>query len=310
MRNYWRLSTVLVGGLVAAYLFLSVWTGSFNPAQWSTPAAAPPVNFNLKVRGFDSQNIFSSLKENENFTCLWVVKRGNGWLVLGAGDVSIQVTQEDEAYVYAFVKGSPDYYVDVEATKANNPRVFETVLYGDLLGDRTNEFAFRLNLENLPESASGNVTFYFYPYFLSYQKPVINSPDDVSGMGIQYIEWKLSLDKEKAFANTKVEFQVNMVDASKISLVKLNIPGVGFLNLGYPTNSSTGLTWNYTAGEDPFRAVYIKNSGNVTQDYSFIVMVQSQLSLYTVKATLTVCIALPNGETETVAGSVTFLPSS
>jgi len=307
-----RSIAVLAGGLITAYLFLSVWAGSFNPAQWFiyAPAATSSVGFNLRVRGFDSQNIYSSLKEGENYTCLWAVKRGSGWLILGKGDTSVEVSGEDEAYVYALIKGSPSYYVDVEATKTNNPKVFESVLYGDLIGDRVNEYAFRLNLTGLTKPASGNTTFYFYPYFLSYQKPRINSPGDVNGTGTKYIEWKLSLDAEKAFAITKVEFQVNTVDASKIKLVRLNVPGVGYLDLGSPSNSSNALTWTYTAGEDPFKVIYVKNGDNTTRNYSFTVMVESQLSLYTVKATLTVYIADPSfSEEETITSSVNFLPS-
>jgi len=302
---------LLVAGIIAAVLVLTfIILDALIPTLIPSSSVSSSTPFDLKARGFDSQNMYSSLKEGENYTCLWTVQRGNGWLILGKGDSSVEVPEEDEGYVYAFVKGSPDYYVDVEATKANNPKVFDTILYGDLIGDRANQYAFRLNLKGLTKPASGNTTFYFYPYFYSYQKPRINSPGDINGTGTEYIEWKLSLDEKKAFAITKVEFQVDTIDASKIKLVQLNVPGVGYLNLGAPINSSTALTWTYSAGEDPFQAVYIKNGDNVSRDYSFTVMIESQLSLYTVHATLTVYIANPSfsGE-ETVADSVTFLPS-
>jgi len=299
---------LLATGIIAAVLVLSTFT-----LDLLTPSLTPPgSSFDLKTRGYDSLNMYSILKEGVNYDCFWVARRGDGWLLLGKGDATVEVAEQDGSYIYAFVRvvNESEYYVDVAETKAKNPRVMETVLHGDLDGDGHSEYAFRLSLKNVPKPVSGNPTVYFYPYFLSYQKPRINNSPDVNGTGTRYVDWQLSLDEKKAFAMLRVEFQINTTNATKVKLARLNVPGVGYLtedNFGTPVNNSKTLMWTYIIGENPLQAVYIKNGGNVTSEYKLTVMVESSLAPQeVVSATITIFVASPSGEEETVADTVLF----
>jgi hypothetical protein len=265
------------------------------------PKTASSISFfDLRVRGYDSLNMYSNPKEGADYHCFWFAKQGDGWRLLGKGDTTIEFSPDE--YVYAFVQ-TPKNFVDIEETKAQNPRV-NGFIYGDLDGDCNIEYAFRLNLKDIAKPVSGNPTLYFYPYLLSYETPSIDSPSSVNGTGNVYIDWQLRLEEKKAFAVSKVVFQVNTANSSKLKLARLNIPGVGYLSavdFGTPINNSYILTWIYPVSE----AIYFKNGGNDTAIYKFTTMVESHLAHgESVNATIIVHVAAPNSEEELVAGTV------
>ena len=290
---------VIIIAIVMFYLVISLIAGSFNPADWFQGGAAPisqegvptgevPVGiFNLKTVAYNTLDISSSLTEGTNYGVYWYANRGGGWILLGSGDDAlIEATEQDGGFAYAVVEvpSGQAYYVDASETKLKNPRVY-AVSYEDPDGDGYKEFVFKFSLYNIPKPASGNPTVYFYPYFMAYEKPSINSPSDISGIGTaittQYIEWYLSFSNEKkAFALAKIELTVNTTDTSKITIQHINIPGVGYLSgdaLGAPYKGTSTLTWTYTIGNNLMQAAYIKYGQNQLNKFEFTTELQTQL---------------------------------
>jgi len=282
-------------------LFLVISGVAFVLSGFIPKTASSISFFDLRVRGYDSLNMYSNPKEGVDYHCYWFAKQGDGWRLLGKGDTTIEFSPDE--YVYAFVQTLNNFYVDVEETKAQNPRV-NGFVYGDLDGDCNIEYAFRISLKDVDKPASGNPTVYFYPYLLSHETPRINSPSNVNGTGNLYIDWQLSLAEKKAFTVWKVEFQIDTANSNRLKLARLNIPGVGYLSavdFEAPINNSYTLTWIYLVSE----AIYFKNGGNDTATYKFTTMVESHLTpCESVNATIIVHVAAPNSEEELVAGTV------
>jgi len=237
-----------LGTLVIVYMLLAFVFGSFNPIDWrlaltgndtnqnqNQPANVALGTFDMHTKGCNSLDIAASLAEATDYYLYWFGKRPGGWIQLGKGDATVELTNADQGYIYAVVEipSGKDYYVDFAKTQLNNPRV-ASVSYEDVDDDGYKEFVFQIDMSNIPKPASGNPSVYFYPYLLAYQKPTINSPSDISGIGTaaatEYVEWYLTFANEKkAYGIIKVEFSVNTTDTTKVQLSRMNIPGIGYL---------------------------------------------------------------------------------
>jgi len=309
--------------LIAVWLLLSVAFGSFNPMEWRAirqePTGEEPITtvvgiFDLKTKGYNSLDITATLTHETNYYCYWYANRPGGWIMLGSGDQSIELTEQDYGFIYAVVEipSGQSYYVDFAETKLKNARVV-SVSYDDPDGDGYKEFVFKFNMANIPKPASGNPTVYFYPYFIAYQKPSINSPADITGIGTasvdKYIEWYVSFANEKkGYGIVKVEFEINTTDTSKIQLDRMNIPGIGYLTgdqFGTPIKGTNSLTWTYEIGNNLFTANYIKYGANQLNKFEFTTQVTCQLAAGDkIAATITIYGMSVTGTMETITDTV------
>lgn len=276
----------LIAGGIILYIVLSLVGGSFNPSNWSflqqQPTGYPPPTgvvgmFDVDAKGYNSLDISSVLTENTNFHCYWYAYRG-GWLMLGKGQATIELTEVDGGYVHAVVIRDTDdqLYVDWAETKAKNPRV-EAVTFEDVDNNGYKDFIFKINMGNIPKPATGNPKLYFYPYFLAYEKPTINTPADLTGVGTakvtKYIEWYVYFaNVKKAFAITKVELTVNTTDTTKLQIKSVAVPGMGSISgdmFGAPLRGTDTLTWSYSFGSNLYNAIYVKYPQNVLNKFYF-----------------------------------------
>jgi hypothetical protein len=109
---------------------------------------------------------------------------------------------------------------------------------------------------NIPKPATGNTSLYFYPYFLAYEKPTINTPADITGIGTskvtKYFEWYVYFaNVKKAFAITKIEISLNTTDTSKVTIKTVAVPRLGTISgdmFGSPVKGTNTLTYIYQIG--------------------------------------------------------------
>ncbi|MEM2512735.1 MAG: hypothetical protein QXU81_00220 [Candidatus Bathyarchaeia archaeon] len=306
---------LVLGAHAAGIIDLS----KFKQAETIKPAEPTDAVgiFDINVIGYNSLDITSPLSLGTNFVCNVFAYRSGGWLMLGGfanGKTSVELTSQDSgcAYIVVEVPSGQSYYVDWATTKAQNPRVV-SVLYEDPDNDGYKEFVFKLDMKNIPKPASGNPAVYFYPYFLQYQRPSINSPPDITGVGtaraVKYIEWYLTFTNEKrAWAISKVEISVNTTDTTKITLSRANIPGVGYLSgdaFGTPVKGTNSLTWTCNIGNNLYSANYIKLGSNQLNKFDFTVQIECQLSAGDrISVTLTIYGFTTTGTLETIADTV------
>ncbi|MGB9777983.1 MAG: hypothetical protein ACPLW8_01140 [Candidatus Bathyarchaeales archaeon] len=312
--------------LLAIYVIASLALGSFNPLEWkltkqpTTPTGATVAGmFDVVTKGYNTLDISSVLAENTAYHCYWYANRG-GWLLLGKGDATIEVIENDNGFIYAVVEvpSGQSYYVDWAETKAKNPRAVE-VTYQDPDNDGYKEFVFKFNMANIPQPASGNPKVYFYPYFLAYQQPSINQPADITGIGTsrvtKYVEWYLSFAQaQKAYAITKVEIELNTTDTTKVTLRSVNVPGIGIISsemFGTPLKGLDRLTWTYSIGSSLFDANYIKYGTNQLNKFQFTTEIECQLqSSDVLTITITIYGLTTTGTLQTITDSVVLKAAS
>jgi hypothetical protein len=175
--------------------------------------------------------------------------------------------------------------VDWSETKAKNPRV-ESVTFEDPDGDGYKQMLFKINMGNIPKPATGNPSLYFYPYLLAYEKPTINTPSDLTGIGgslvTKYIEWYVYFTNvKKGFAITKVEITVNTTDTTKVKLDSVAIPGLGSVTgdmFGTPLRGTSSLTWSYSFGSNLYNCVFIKYGSNTLNKFYFTTQIDCLLA--------------------------------
>ena len=280
--------------VVVLYLALALIGGSWDPRQWSFFAGRQglpsPVGvvgmFDVDAKGYNSLDISTTYVENNAFHCYWYGYRG-GWIMLGKGQTTVELIEQDGGYLYAVVKpiAGQGLYVDWSETKAKNPRV-ESVSFEDVDNDGYRDFIFKLNMANVPKPATGNPKILFYPYFLSYEKPSINQPADITGIGtaktVKYVEWYLYFaNVKKAFAITKIEITINTTDTSKITIKSISIPVIGMVSgdaLGSPLRGVNSITYTYTIGNNLYNALYVKYPLNTLNKFYLTNEIECQLA--------------------------------
>jgi len=244
------------------------------------------------VAAFDSLDIATSRTVGTNVNCYWYAYR-NGWVLLGSGDAAdISIEEQDRNTIYAVVSvpSGQNYYVDYQKIKSMNNRV-QSVEYKDIDGDNVEEYIFKLDISGIPyASGTGKYSLpcfniYLLTYDNSFSWPTAGKPADLSNVGTttttKYLEWYISLSAEKkALALAKVVLVANTSDVSKVTLKKLNIPGIGYLD-GSSFNQdvlSNQIKWTYTISNTLYGADYITLPVNSLNKFEFTTAVELDLA--------------------------------
>ena len=244
------------------------------------------------VAAFDSLDIATSRTVGTNVNCYWYAYR-NGWVLLGSGDgVDISVEETDQNIIYAVVSvpSGQNYYVDYAKTKSMNNRV-QSVEYKDIDGDNVEEYVFKLDISKIPyASGTGKYSLpcfniYLLTYANSFSWPTAGKPDDLTNVGTtkttKYLEWYISLSAEKkALALAKVVLIANTSDVSKVTLKKLNIPGIGYLDGSSFDQDvlSDQIKWTYAISNTLYGADYITLPVNSLNKFEFTTAVEVDLA--------------------------------
>ena len=293
--------------IVAAFLYLLAVALGFIPFGWPLlQQAQGPVPsqgthpgeeyiegvVTANVAAFDSLDIATSRTVGTNVNVYWYAFRGGSWVLLGSGDdADINVEKQDHNIIYAVVSvpSGQNYYVDYQKIQAMNSRV-QAVEYKDIDGDNVEEYVFKLNIADIPyASGTGKYTLptfnvYLLTYDSSFSWPSGGKPSDISGIGTtkvtKYIEWYISLSAEKkALAISKVVLVVNTSDVSKVTLKKLNIPGIGYLDGSSFSQDvlQSQIKWTYEVSKTLYGADYIKLPVNALNKFEFTTTLELDL---------------------------------
>ena len=314
---------ILKGAVVAAvviYIVMAAVFGTVDPRLWKASVIPGPVTpsgavgmFDMKTAGYNTLDMGASLAEATNYNLYWYVNRA-GWMNIGKGATTIELTAQDAGYVWAVVviPSGQSYYVDAASTHAKNARA-QAVDFMDVTNNGYKYFMFKIDMTNIPKPASGNPGIYFYPYLLAYQKPTLNSPDAIGSIGTspvsEYVQWSATFSTlAKSWAIVKVELSVNSTDTTKIQIQHVNVPSVGYLTgdqFGTPLKGTTTLTWDKTIGSNLQDAAYMEYSTNQLNKFDFTTQV---LCTFTsgneISVTLTVYGLTTTGALESITGTV------
>jgi hypothetical protein len=273
---------VLAALIIALVLFFaSGGTALFQAAptapvvqQTTTPAVGylvGPVNVYQKC--YDSFDITTTYTHGTEYNVLWFLNRIGNWVNPGSGDTTLELSSEDNGYIYPVVSipSGQSYYVDYAKIQANNSRV-KQIMYEDVTGDKDPDFIFKAYVGDLPEPATGNPQWTFLVYLKAYEKPTLKTSHtdsdsdgtpDISGIGTstasKYIEiWGEFSNTKRSWAIYKLEFKIATTDETKVVLDWVNVPGLGTVSGTQFTMEKTGseIIYTYTIGKDLSNALY------------------------------------------------------
>lgn len=274
------------------------------------PYAGPLSVYETCYDGFD---IATTYTHGTNYNCYWLFNRGAGWIQVGSGDTTVEITRNDNGYLYALVSipSGQNYYVDYAQILAKNSRV-QSIIYEDVTNDGINDFVFKIYVGDIPIPEASNPQFTFFPYLRAYQAPSLNSPSDQTGIGTAqsdiFIEWYLSFSNtKKSFQLVKVELTFNTTDISKLTLDYVNIPGLGTVDgsqFAYNKLSSS-TEYTYTIGSDLSNGLWINYGTNQLNKFPFDTKLITNFSSGDqIGVTLTLYGLTPTGKLTTITDTV------
>jgi len=245
---------------------------------------------------FDSLDIATSRTIGTNVKVYWYANRGQ-WVLLGSGDAAdINVEERDNNVIYAVVSvpSGQAFYVDYQKILSMNSRA-TSVDYKDIDGDNVKEFVFRLNVADIPlATGTGKYSLpCFNVYLLTYDSShSISSPSNIvagTSKVTKYVEWYTTMSAEKkALAVCKVVLVANTSNIEEITLKKLNIPGIGYLDGSSFEQSvlSSEIRWTYTITSTLYGADYIKLPVNSLNKFEFTTTLEVDLASDNIQVTL------------------------
>jgi len=296
------LAVVIV--VIVAALGISIYTGvldiglntSGTPSTQTvtTTATDTPPSTGLfvgalaaKQVSFDSFDSGTSYTHGTNYNVYWFVNRGGNWMQLGSGDVTLELTDEDNGYIYALpaVIAGQDYYIDHAVTQAKNGRV-RGVTYQDITNDQQEDFVFKIWIGDVPIPTSAtNPQYTFYPYMRAYQLPTANNPANLSSIGTsavsKFLNWEINFtNTKKSFMVTKVVFEYNSTDITKLDLDNVNIPGLGFISGTQFTYAklASSTEYTYTIGSDLSNGLWVNYGTNQNNQFDFTTKITCHFS--------------------------------
>ncbi|MEM2922476.1 MAG: hypothetical protein QXF26_09205 [Candidatus Bathyarchaeia archaeon] len=264
--------------------------------QQPTPTPPPTTTPTTYTRGivttatsaYDSLDIATSRTIGTNVKVYWYAYRG-GWVLLGSGtgaDINVEERDNNIIYAVASVPSGQAFYVDYGKIMQMNSRV-QSVEFKDIDGDNVKEYVFRLNVADIPyASGTGKYSLpSFNVYLFSYDSSAsLSNLANVTGVGTskvtKYLEWYVTLSAEKkALAVSKVVLTVGTGDISRFSLMKLNIPGIGYLDGSNFDQSvlSSEIKWTYTISNQLYGANYVKLPVNSLNKFEFTTTLEVDL---------------------------------
>jgi len=262
-----------------------------EPAGPNTPCSYPTAIITTDIAAWDALDISTSRTVGSDINCLWF-KYSSGWIKLASGDAQdLSLVKADNNVVYLAVEypGSPSYYVDYEKILDMNPHL-SWYGYEDITGDSKEECIFKVDISGATyASATGKwnmpaVNVYVLTYDASFAFGT--APADQTAIGettvTKYIKWYTEVAAEKkALALYKVVLSVNSSDISKMTLKKLNIPGIGYLDGSSFTQDvlTSSTKWTYTISNNIlYGAVYLKRPVNDPNEFKFTAAIEFNLA--------------------------------
>jgi len=270
------------------------WITVQQPSPGPSPGPSTPQHITgivtTDVAAFDSLDIATSRTVGTNVNVYWYALRGGSWILLGSGDAAdINVEEQDNDIIYAVVSvpSGQAFYVDYQKILSMNSRA-QTVDYKDIDGDNVEEYVFRLDIAKIPyASGTGKYSLpCFNVYLLTYDSShSLTSPGNITSIGTskvtKYAEWYTTMSAEKkALAISKVVITAGTSDTSKLKLLKVNVPGVGYLDgssFEQDVLTST-IKWTYSISNQLYGADYIKLPVNTQNKFEFTVSLECDLA--------------------------------
>jgi len=290
---------LIVGGLNYFGVIVLPWRiEDSDPGPGPGPTRDTPSTYDTAivtsaVAAWDSLDISTARTVGTNINILWFRYSG-GWIKLASGnaaDLTMGKNDKNVIYLAAQFPDSPAHFVDYQKILAMNPHL-SWYGYMDITGDDVEEFIFKVNVAGSTyASATGKwnmplVNVYLLTYDSSFSIPAGGQPADVTSVGTstttKYAKWYGEISAEKyAAAIYKVTLVANTTDISKVTLKKLNIPGIGYLDGSSFSQDvlSDQIKWTYTVSNNVlYGCDFIERPVNDPNEHKFTAALEFNLA--------------------------------
>jgi hypothetical protein len=233
--------------------------------------------FEVQTKAYDSADPATSRTVGTNLNVYWYKFTLGKWKLAvtqaASGTTYLDMKAEDNGYVWVAIDipTNQAYYIDYKKI-LEDPYVVG-YQYVDVDDDGVREFVFQYDMRNHAIPSSGYPVVVFYAYLITYDSSFtgLNNLSNSTGIGTttttKTYEWYLSFSAvKKGVAIYKVEFKVGTTDETKVRLKKLQIPGLGYLDVSQFQKSFTGsdIRWTYTFSTSFDGANYLVRSAQDT----------------------------------------------
>lgn len=197
-----------------------------------------------------------------------------------AGTDLFDAKPEDNGYMWVVVIPSTEkFYIDYQKIMQNDPYIVN-YQHVDVDGTGVKYFAFQYDLKNHAIPSSGYPIISFTAHLIAYTAPTFASgfaANQSIGTGAQiqkYFNWFLTGTANNGTAIYRVELKagnstVTCTDLTKVTLKKLQIPGLGYLDGSQFQQSftSTDIRWTYTVTTNLDHAIYMTLLANANNRF-------------------------------------------
>jgi len=209
----------------------------------------------------------------------------SGHWILGvtasAGTDLFDAKPEDNGYMWVVVVPTTwKFYVDYQKIMQNDPYIV-SYQHVDVDGTGVKYFAFQYDLKNHAIPSSGYPIISFTAHLIAYTAPAFGDAlagTHITGIGATtnqtYINWFLTGTPNNGTAFYRVELIVGnatvaLTDLTKVTLKKLQIPGLGYLdgNQFVQSFTSTDIRWTYTVTTSLDHAIYMTLLANANNRF-------------------------------------------
>jgi len=296
-------------GCAAVIVFLVAWFGGFL-TQWGLPppqfgAAPTPTyiptqeDYENYAKGIGRWNVFETVSDSldpasvltsaTNYKLYWYSRQGIEWIYHETGNnkyVSLTPAASGYLWVVIVIPSGQAYYVDYQKIVSTNQYI-DQYQYVDTDGDGVKEFAFRYDMRNhaIPNSGYPSITFLGFCVAYDSSFTGLNNLSNSTGIGTatnsSFYDYYLSFSASKTgVAIWKVEVKITSTDETKVKLKKLNVPGIGYLDVAMfeKLYTSTDYRYVYTISKNFDGALLLKYGANTQNRFDMTLNLEYTLT--------------------------------
>jgi len=217
--------------------------GGGGVSGYKTPCSYPTAKVTTDISAWDSLDITTARTVSTNVKAIWFRSINGQWVQVGTGnavDLSLTSADKDLVYLALSIPAGQAFFIDYKMIEAMNPQL-KFFAYQDITGDTIKDFVYKVDISGSTYASSTgkwampSTNLYLLTEDTSWAIPSGGQPADITAIGgttvTKYIKWYAEVSAEKkAVAISKVTITVNSTATEEFTLLKVNVPGVGYLD--------------------------------------------------------------------------------
>jgi hypothetical protein len=295
--------------------------GGTGVGGYKTPCSYPTAKVTTDIAAWDSLDITTARTVNTNVKAIWFRNVNGQWIQVGTGDaadLSLVAADKDTVYLALSEPAGQAFFIDYKTIEAMNPQL-KFYAYQDITGDTIKDYVYKVDVTGSTYASSTgkwampSTNVYLLTEDTSWAIPAGGQPADIASIGAttvtKYLKWYGEISAEKkAVALSKVTVTVNSTATETFTLLKVNVPGVGYLDGSQFEQDvqATQTVYTYTiTNSNLYGADYLTRPVNDKNEFDFtaamsLTMTSGQVLTASLKVYDLASTGIPGSVTDTV----------